>query len=146
LPETDVCFLNEFEAARTTGVVLRSGDTFFSGRLADAAVKLLESGVRRAVVLHFPEGACVFTADGTARRQGSVNLPADLIRGAAGAGDAFAAGVLLALHDDLGWDEALRYGVCAAASSLTHPTCSEGVEPLDECLALGRTHGFRAAF
>ena len=146
LPETDVCFLNEFEAARTTGMVLRSGDTFFSGRLADAAGKLLESGVRRAVVLHFPEGACVFTADGTSWRQGSVNLPADRIRGAAGAGDAFAAGVLLALHDDLGWDEALRYGVCAAASSLTHPTCSQGIKPLDECLALGRAHGFRAAF
>jgi len=146
LPETDVCFLNEFEAARTTGVRLRSGNKFFSERLADAAGKLFESGVRRAVVLHFPEGACVFTADGASCRQGSVKLPADLLRGAVGAGDAFAAGVLLALHNDLGWDEALRYGVCAAASSLTHPTASDGIKPLDDCLALGRTHGFRAAF
>jgi len=146
LPETDICFLNEFEASRTTGVVLRSGDKFYSARLADAAGKLLASGVRRAVVLHFPEGACVFTADGASCRHGSVKLPADLLRGAAGAGDAFAAGVLLALHGDLGWDEALRYGVCAAASSLTHPTCSDGIKPLDQCLTLGRTHGIRAAF
>ena len=145
LPETDICFLNEFEAERTTGVVLRSGREFFPERLTEAAGKLLEAGVRRAVVLHFPEGACVFTAEGLDWRQGSVNLPSDLQRGAAGAGDAFAAGVLFALHDNRGWDEALRYGVCAAASSLTHPTCSDGVQQLADCLALGEAHGFRPA-
>lgn len=143
LPETDICFLNEFEAGRTTGIVLRSGDKLLAGRMGEAAGKLFRSGVRRAVVLHFPEGACAFTADGVERRQGSVNLPSGSIRGAAGAGDAFAAGVLLALHDERDWDEALRYGVCAAASSLTHPTCSDGIETLADCLALGQARGFR---
>lgn len=143
LPDTDICFLNEFEAGRTTGLVLRSDGKLFADRAVEAAGKLFEYGVRRAVVLHFPEGACVFTADGIERRQGSVNLPSDAIRGAAGAGDAFAAGVLLALHDGRDWDEALRYGVCAAASSLTHPTCSDGIQPLGDCLALGQARGFR---
>jgi sugar/nucleoside kinase (ribokinase family) len=145
LPETDICFLNEFEAARTTGVILRSGGGLLANRLGEAAAGLLAAGVRTAVVLHFPEGACVFAPGGGEWRHGGVNLPPSLIRGAAGAGDAFAAGVLLAVHKDLGWEEALRYGVCAAAASLMHPTCSDGIAPLDECLALGATHGFRPA-
>jgi hypothetical protein len=38
---------------------------------------------------------------------------------------------------------ALKYGVCAAAASLTHPTSSGGVRPLSECLRDGDELGFR---
>jgi sugar/nucleoside kinase (ribokinase family) len=70
-------------------------------------------------------------------------LPAGFVQGATGAGDAFAAGLLMGIHDDLPWPECLRLGVCAAAMCLSHPATSEGMKPTAECLALGERHGFR---
>ena len=63
--------------------------------------------------------------------------------GAAGAGDAFAAGVLLGWHDGKPVSEQLRYGVCAAAANLSEETCTGGMKPLEECLKLGTRFGFR---
>jgi sugar/nucleoside kinase (ribokinase family) len=74
-----------------------------------------------------------------------VRLPANHVQGAAGAGDAFAAGVLLGLHDEWSMAESLKLGVCAAAASLAHPTCSEGIVSRVECLALGTQFGFNEA-
>ena len=39
--------------------------------------------------------------------------------------------------------EQLRYGVCAAAANLSDETCTGGLRPLAECLALGSQFGFR---
>jgi sugar/nucleoside kinase (ribokinase family) len=76
--------------------------------------------------------------------QPSVRVPANLIIGTAGAGDAFSAGFLLGLHE--GWDfqRCLELGVCAAAASLRDATCSAAVESWQNCLALGRKLGFHA--
>src|ERR671912_163252 len=71
-----------------------------------------------------------------------LRVPASYIQGAAGAGDAFASGVLFGLHEGGPVDDALRLGVCAAAASLAHPTCSEGVLSRTECLALATRFGF----
>jgi sugar/nucleoside kinase (ribokinase family) len=70
-------------------------------------------------------------------------MPQALIAGATGAGDAFAAGVLLGLHENAPMRTALRYGVCTAAASLTDPSSSDGVVPLRECLGLAEKHGYR---
>jgi sugar/nucleoside kinase (ribokinase family) len=72
-----------------------------------------------------------------------LKLPADYIAGTAGAGDAFCAGVLLGLHQ--GWElqRSLMTGVCLAAASLAHPTCTAGVKALNHSLALGKKYGFR---
>lgn len=95
------------------------------------------------VLVHFPEGACACSAGGEIVWQPSVNVPADRIVGLAGAGDAFAAGVVLGLHEGWPMARSLELGVCAAAASLRHPTCSESVRPVEDCLALGEQHGFR---
>ena len=75
----------------------------------------------------FPQGAIAIDAGGRELVQASVNMPQARIAGTVGAGDAFAAGVLLGLHEGVAMDVALTYGVCAAASSLTDPTSSDGV-------------------
>jgi len=69
-------------------------------------------------------------------------VPRDLIRGSAGAGDAFASGCVLGLHD--GWDipDCLELAVCAAAASLRDPSCSAAILPWTECLEFGRGLGF----
>jgi sugar/nucleoside kinase (ribokinase family) len=146
LRHCDYCVLNEFEAERTTGIEImhRGGADLDAAR--KAARELIKAGVREWVVIHFPAGALAVSASGCELAQPSVNLPQAQIAGTVGAGDAFAAGVLLGLHEDVPMEVALKYGVCAAAASLTDPTSSRGVKPLSECLEDGEAFGFRTAF
>ncbi|HVV01939.1 MAG TPA: carbohydrate kinase family protein [Verrucomicrobiae bacterium] len=144
LRHVDYCILNEIEAGKTTGFELRDK----TGKLEVAAVKhsagaLLRQGVREVVAIHFPEGAFARTRLGDEVWQPSLKLPARHIAGTAGAGDAFCAGMLLGLHE--GWELArcLRAGVCVAAASLAHPTCTEGIGSLGASLALAKKFGFR---
>jgi sugar/nucleoside kinase (ribokinase family) len=143
LPHLDYLILNEFEAARSTGVEITIDGKIHADRLSLAAAKLIEFGVREWVVIHYPEGAFALHASGEEAMHGSVQLPPDYIKGAAGAGDAFAAGALLGLHDGLPIHQCLRIAVCAAASNLAHPTCTGGILSLSECLKLGEAYGFR---
>jgi sugar/nucleoside kinase (ribokinase family) len=142
----DYCILNEIEAGKTTGFEIRNGaGALNTVSLRHAAGVLLQRGVRELVVIHFPEGAFARTRKGEDFWQPSVDLPARYIAGTAGAGDAFAAGVLLGLHE--GWElqRCLLTGVCVAAASLSHPTCTGGVKSLSAALKLSRKFGHRAA-
>jgi sugar/nucleoside kinase (ribokinase family) len=143
LPHVDVCIMNEFEAGRVTGRTIRAGDELDRDELRGAMKALLEAGVRQRVVVHFPEGGCALERDGAWHEHGSVCLPAGYIKGAAGAGDAFTAGILFGWHEGRAVREALRLGVCAAAANLSDETCTGGLRPLSDCLSLGEMHGFR---
>jgi sugar/nucleoside kinase (ribokinase family) len=143
LPLVDVLFVNDYEAEQLTGLALGRGDALDRAAVRTAARRLLDAGVREQVCLHFPEGAFIASADGGDYWQPSVRFPAGAVAGTAGAGDAFATGMLHGLHENWPLARAAELGVCAAAASLRHPTCSDSVGPIEECLALGRTHGFR---
>lgn len=143
LPETDVLFANDYEAEQLTGVQVGRDGTLSRAAVEQAGRALIAMGVRRQVVIHFPQGACAIGADGAAVWQASVRVPPERVAGAAGAGDAFAAGCLLGLHEDYPIAEWLELGVCAAACALLHPTCSESVPSAAEALTFGRAHGFR---
>ena len=143
---TDYCILNEIEAGRTAGFKIRQPD----GRLDTVALRhaagaLLQLGVREVVVIHFPEGGFARTRDGKDHWQMSLKLPQKYIAGAAGAGDAFCAGMLLGLHE--GWElqRCLLTAVCAAAASLSDPTCTTGMKPLNAVLALAKKYRPRPA-
>jgi len=140
----DYCILNEIEAGKTTGFTIREADgSLNKSSLRHAAGALLQSGVRELVVVHFPEGSFARTRKGEDFWQASLNVPAKFIAGTAGAGDAFAAGVLLGLHE--GWDlpKCLLTGTCVAAASLSHPTCTAGVKPLPATMRLAQKFGQR---
>jgi sugar/nucleoside kinase (ribokinase family) len=144
LKHVDYCIMNEFEAGRSTGRKVRDGDRIDRGGLKAAMQTLLEAGVRERVVVHFPEGGAALGRDGSWEEHGSVHLPASgYIKGAAGAGDAFAAGVLYGWHAGAPVSDQLRYGVCAAAANLADATCTGGLKPLADCLVLGDSYGFR---
>ena len=141
LPEADVLLTNEFEAGRLSGVDLTDFNPA-TARAAAAAIR--DMGVRQLVVIHAPAGAVALDCrSGDLHTAGSVRVPDAEIRGAVGAGDAFAAGFLLGYHESWDLDRCLRTGACVAASCLRHPTTSGGILPLDECLALGDLWGFR---
>jgi sugar/nucleoside kinase (ribokinase family) len=143
LPWVDCLILNEIEAGWIVGRNLQA-----DGRLdvpaAVAAVRgILDSGVGEWVVLHSVDGAVAVGRGGEVILQGSVRLPQERIAGATGAGDAFAAGILFALHENFPMQRALQLAVCVAASCLAHPSTSEGILPRAECEALGGQFGFR---
>jgi sugar/nucleoside kinase (ribokinase family) len=145
LPYIDYLFVNEFEAAMITEIktVSTEGELLLDS-CYEAALKIIEMGVNKWVILHFPLGAIAVNREGEQLFQHSVNLPADKVAGAVGAGDAFAAGVLMGLHDNLPMDACLELGVCAAASSLFAATSSDGILPAETCLQLPRIYGYRA--
>lgn len=144
LPEMELLICNELEAERVTGLTLRDGAGQLDHQALHRATRvLLDLGVRDWVVIHMPEGACAESAAGEFVYQGSVRIEDELIKGAVGAGDAFAAGVLLGLHEQMAMSECLRYGVCTAAACLQDSTSSRGIPALSECLALGDLNGYR---
>jgi sugar/nucleoside kinase (ribokinase family) len=143
LKHADYAIFNEFEAGKTTGFRIRQADDRIDPvSLRHAAGSMLQMGVRELVVIHFPEGGFARTRRGEDFWQPSLNVPAKGIRGTAGAGDAFCAGVLLGLHE--GWElgECLRTAVCAAAMSLTESTCTDGMKPLKTTMELAKKHRF----
>ena len=94
-------------------------------------------------MIHCAGGSVVLNADGGLHALGAVQLPADFSCGATGAGDAFAAGYLWGLHEQLPADERLRLATAAAAQSLSHPAPSAGLLTLADCLRLAEQHGHR---
>jgi len=142
LPYTDVLILNEIEAGSATGLDLRAAPMDL-GRMQEAADILLNGGVKREVVIHFEAGAFVAEKKGGVHFHASLKLPQGFIAGATGAGDAFAAGYLHGLHEEWPVAERLKLGVCTAAMCLTHPTPSQGLKPVAECLKLADELGFR---
>jgi sugar/nucleoside kinase (ribokinase family) len=146
LKYVDYCILNEIEAGKTTGFKIRQADgTFDRVSVKHAAGALLQMGVKEVVVIHFPEGAFARTRKGEDFWQSSLNLPPKYIAGTAGAGDAFCAGVLFGLHEAWELNKCLLTGVCAAAASLSDPTCTNGMVELSACLALARKYRPRPA-
>jgi sugar/nucleoside kinase (ribokinase family) len=141
LKHVDYCILNEIEAGKTAGFKIRQSDGVLDTvSVKHAAGALLQMGVKEVVVVHFPEGAFARTRKGEDFWQSSLNLPAKYIAGTAGAGDAFCAGVLLGLHEGWELNKSLLTGVCAAAASLSHPTCTNGMLELSACLALAKKY------
>ena len=139
LPYTDHLLINEVEASR---VLARALDPASPADLLSAACDLLKCGVRVAVVLHTEHGAVSARADGNRTSQGAVAVPRNFIRGANGAGDAFAAGYLHAMHENQPPAAALALAVCTAAACLADPSPSAGLQGVEACLELGRLYGF----
>jgi sugar/nucleoside kinase (ribokinase family) len=143
LKYVDYCIMNEFEAGRVTGRSIRKEGGIDFAELKAAMEDLLAAGVHDSVLVHFPEGGCILDKQGGWTQHGSVILPEGYIKGAAGAGDAFTAGVLMARHQGLSQKEQLQLGVCAAAANLADETCTGGLKSASECLAIGARYGFR---
>jgi sugar/nucleoside kinase (ribokinase family) len=142
LPEVDVLFANDLEAEQLTGGRLGRGASLDRRAVEASARALTALGVRGWAIVHFPEGACACSGTGEILWQPSVRVPQASIAGTVGAGDAFAAGVLAGVHGGWPMARSLELGVCSAARSLLHATCSEGMRPVQECLAFGRELGW----
>lgn len=140
---TDYLLCNDLEAETLSGETVRTGDEIHPPALIAAGENLLKLGVKQLVIIHFPEGAFAMGPDGQHHWQGSVRVPDTKIAGTAGAGDAFAAGLLYGIHESFALQHSLELGVCVAASSLFDPKTSTAVKPVKECMAVGKHYGYR---
>ena len=145
MPYLDSLVINDFEAGALAGIeVVKDGVTSISAAREAAAV-LLEMGPVETVVIHFPAGCVAATRAGKVVALPSVNVPHEAIKGANGAGDAFAAGVLYGLHEEWPLEDCLRLAMCSAASALRSVSTTGSVGTVAECLALGEAWGWHAA-
>ncbi|HSM32663.1 MAG TPA: carbohydrate kinase family protein [Anaerolineae bacterium] len=147
LPYLDSIIVNELEASALTGSHISAStvdEVVDWAAMLALAHALLERGVSRLAVVHFPAGCVGAAPDGRTWRQGSVRLPPDRLRSTTGAGDAFAAGVIFGLHEDWSVEASLRLGVTAAAACVQHHHTSNGIMSAETCLAAGDALGYRA--
>lgn len=140
LPHVDHLLLNEIEAGMILSAALSQQDI---PGLKKAAVELLTWGVSGSVVIHFESGAVAATIDQGVHHQTSLEIPGGYCQGATGAGDAFAAGYLHGLHEDQPLDHRLRLAMCTAAACLSHPTPSQGLRSIENCLQLAELYPWR---
>lgn len=142
LPYLNYLFLNEYEAEKVTGIPISMGDYLDLEKAEDAAIALLEMGVQDWVILHFPKGSLAVSRKTGTVFQPSLKIPAERVVGAAGAGDAFASGVLYGIHEQWPMQKALQLGVATAAGSLFSSTCSDSVRSREEMLGLIDEFGY----
>ncbi len=129
LEHVDYLIFNEIEAGECTGCKIRRDDGSMDRQALLTAAEMLYRD--NLVVIHMPEGALAYS------REGHLYVPSrpvDKIVSSVGAGDAFCAGVLYALHEEWPIDKALDLGHRAAAACLGHETTTDGLQPVSELL------------
>ena len=139
----DILSINEIELQMIAGVEVDTSTAKDMRKVETLAKSILDRGLGKFIVVHFPECAVAFDKIGNKYIQPSVNIPQELIVGAVGAGDAFLSGILWAVHNDKSIEEALYTAVCLAAQSLFDSSASGAIIPVAECVKLADKFGFR---
>ena len=144
LPHLDWLIVNDYEIGALAGRETRRADgSTDAAAVARAIDEALALGSMQWAAAHFPEGAVAGARDGSRVALGSLALPASAIAGANGAGDAFAAGMLYALHEQWPMEKCLELAHACAGASMRAVSTTAGVASVGECLALAKKWGFR---
>ena len=142
LKYTDYCIINEIEAEQITGIKLRNGaGGLISGNIPDALEAIKSFGVSEWAAIHCPEGGYGLDRKGTYAESAAINLPADLIKGKVGAGDAFCCGAIYTASRGGSLEEGLELGNAAAAACLTQSGAVEGMVSVEELKKLRAKFG-----
>lgn len=133
LPFIDYLIVNDHEIGAIADIAtLHNGQTRVQ-LCIDAAYKVLALGKMKSVTVHFPAGAICVTRDGELYEASAYSVPQTYIKGSVGAGDAFVAGFLYAMHEDWPIKSALTLAHAVAAVSLGSPTTVGSIESVIRC-------------
>ena len=143
LPYINYLFVNEYEVSKLTDFEIVNDGKVDKQRAHQVVETIIDMGVQDYVILHFPEAVIACDRNKQKTMMPSLNIPSEFIKGSAGAGDAFAAGVLLGIHENWPIEKSLKLGVCTAASSLFDESCSDGVKPVEQVLQLEDQFGLK---
>ena len=146
LPHLDFLIINDAEAGEVSGIPTVGRGTVDAAACEAAALGIRQQSSAELVVVHFPFGAIAASRDGAITRKPSVRVPQEAIVGSVGAGDAFAAGMLLGIHEAWPLDRSLALAHATAAASLRSLTTTGAVESWQACLKLADAWGWREAF
>ena len=125
LPYVDYLIINENEASKLTGIPATDENM---QKIAEA---LMNFGVKEKVIIHMPSYACALSKEGYTVVP-SYDISKDEIVGTTGAGDAFCAGALLGIYDEVSDRQILEFASGAAAISLTAADATSGIVTEDE--------------
>jgi sugar/nucleoside kinase (ribokinase family) len=133
LPFIDYLIVNDHEIGAIADLAtLHDGQTNVE-LCIKAAYKVLTSGKMKSVTVHFPAGAICVTRDGKLYEEPAFSVPQTYVKGSVGAGDAFVAGFLYAMHEEWTIKKALSLAHSVAAVSLGSPTTVGSVESVIRC-------------
>jgi sugar/nucleoside kinase (ribokinase family) len=125
-PSIDYLVANEIEAGFATGHTPSTQ----AEAMKNMAAAVLDMGVRKAVVLHSVERSVWVGGDGQASVVDINPVPAEQIASNLGAGDAFCAGLIYAVHEGMAPMDALGLANATARASLSGMTATGAIPPL----------------
>lgn len=136
LKYVDYLVINEVEAGACLGRELRNPDgTIDPEIVGQAAGDLMSYGVGELCVIHYPEGGVALKKGSGYVSVPSTGTPSGEIVSTVGAGDAFCAGCLFAIHEGYPVEEMLRFANVCARFNLYSPTSTGGAPSLDQVKA-----------
>ena len=144
LPWLDTIIINDHEAGAITEIATVENSVADAARCREAAIRLMEMSTAELVAVHYPHGGVLLARDGSVVEMPSVDVPRDSIAGSNGAGDCFAAGILLGHHEGWPMQKSLRLAHASAAASLRAESTTAAVLPWNECLAQADRWGWRS--
>ena len=125
LKHVDNLIINEMEAGKLCGIEPRKEN------LPEIAKTLKYMGVRERVIIHTPDFGLCYSEAGISMVY-SYKLPDGYIKGTTGAGDAFCAGALLGIHEELSDVEILNMATVAATGALSTADATSGLKAYAE--------------
>jgi sugar/nucleoside kinase (ribokinase family) len=143
LPWLDTLIVNDFEAGALVEIETVKNGVADPAACRRAAERIMEMTELSMVAIHFPKGGVAMARNGEVVEQPSVNVPQNAVEGSNGAGDCFAAGMLLGHHEGWPLEKSLKLAHASSASSLLSATTTESVLPWKDCLALAEKWGWR---
>lgn len=132
LPALKYCnyaIMNEIESAQLTGLSpVKDDGSMNIDNIRKTMEFMAECGVKDKVIIHSKKaGFCLDVATGSFTTVGSLDIPAEEIKGSVGAGDAFCAGSLYAIYNDYDDQAMLEFASLAAAASLFAENSIDGM-------------------
>ncbi len=142
LKYTNYCIINEIEACGVSGLDPRNPDGTVNVENIRKTMELFfEYGVKDKVIIHCKEAGFCLSSNGEFTSVGSVDVPAEMIKGACGAGDAFCAGCLYAIYNGMEDLEMLEFASGAAVCNLSSEDSVGGMKNKDEILKIVKKYG-----
>ncbi|MDW7695533.1 carbohydrate kinase family protein [Flammeovirgaceae bacterium SG7u.111] len=134
LPFINYFFLNDYEAAKLSGIEVKTNGEIDIEKLTSAAQKVLDMGVNNLVSVHFDKGILLVEKDGKVWLQGKPIVPKEEHVGNAGVGEAVMTGILWAIHEGLDFEKGLELASAMAGCCMLDASCSNGILPLEQTL------------
>ena len=126
-PFVDFLISNEIEAAQATDTKVGPESLTSVKTLVQMAHRILDLGVRNAVIIHCVERVVWVGSDRNVFTIEIEALRADEIASNLGAGDAFCAGLLYGIHESRGPERAVQLGNAVAQASLKGLTATSAI-------------------